>query len=338
MEINELQHQDFIWTWKSNARSSKVSLWLPYLQGVDKLAKGKDTYRFSYNGGAVDCPLNRLEFIMVYGASGHLSIEFLDRLSAYKIPFFIHRRNIVSPYVFYPTSLKSDKDILTPQILARENKIKRVYIARTLIKERVKRFSARIVIPVSKVGLLNKARTIEGIRAIEAQITKRYWSKFYDELGLKASRREDNNPVNEALDAGSYFLFGIILRWVLFHKLSPTHGFLHEPTSYPALCYDLMEPFRYLVEDSVAHAYSLGETNSKALTQATFSGIKARLDETVYVPSTRQRVARKNLLHGIVLALRSYLVSETTRFVVPVEGQKKGGRPPKVAFRLPGGK
>lgn len=61
-----------------------------------------------------------------------------------------------------------------------------------------------------------------------------------------------------------------------------------------------------------------------------------RLQEIVYVPQTRQEIKRKNLLHGIVLSLRSYLLGETKRFVVPTEGTKNGGRPMKLSFRLPG--
>lgn len=32
-----------------------------------------------------------------------------------------------------------------------------------------------------------------------------------------------------------------MLRWVLLHRVSPTHGFLREPTEYPSLVYDLIE-------------------------------------------------------------------------------------------------
>ena len=35
-EIEEEQHQDFIWTWKSNGRGNKVSVWLPYFSEVSK--------------------------------------------------------------------------------------------------------------------------------------------------------------------------------------------------------------------------------------------------------------------------------------------------------------
>jgi hypothetical protein len=74
----------------------------------------------------------------------------------------------------------------------------------------------------------------------------------------------------------------------------------------------------------------------KDLTEATLSEIKASLDEVVFAPSHRTHVRRKNLLHGAVLSLRSYLLGDTKRLVLPTEGSKIGGRPPKMSYHLPG--
>jgi len=64
--------------------------------------------------------------------------------------------------------------------------------------------------------------------------------------------------------------------------------------------------------------------------------MKSSLDEVVFVPSHRTHVRRKNLLHGAVLSLRSYLLGDTKRLVLPTEGEKIGGRPPKMSYKLPG--
>ena len=339
MEINEYQHPDFIWTWKTNKRSKKVGLWLPYLQSIEKLPKGKsDRYRFAFNGGEVTCHLKEIDFLMFYGATGSISIELLDKLATYKIPLLIHRRNMTRPYVFYPSLSEMQPDILTRQIRARENQIRRAYIARTLIHARFKSMEEHIVISRTDYQRLAKLRSLGSIRALEAKVTKRYWGAFYRSVGMEGTtRRDKNQKVNTALDAGSFFLFGVLLRWALFHKLSPCHGFLHEPTSYPSLCYDLMEPYRYLIENSVADACKDMDTSDDyPLTARSLQFLKAGLEEEVYVPATRQIVAEKNLLHGVVLALRSYLLGNTRRFFIPTKGIKKGGRPPKAGYALPG--
>ena len=96
-----------------------------------------------------------------------------------------------------------------------------------------------------------------------------------------------------------------------------------------------MEPFRYIIEQAVQQAcQEIDESGS--LVAYTIENMKLLLEETVYVPATHQKVRRKSILHGIVLALRAYLIKDMNRFVLPLEGLRKGGRPPKVSYKLPG--
>ena len=143
--------------------------------------------------------------------------------------------------------------------------------------------------------------------------------------------------MQSALNAGSMFLSGVLLRWILMHRLSPSHGFLHEGSDYMGLVYDLMEPARYLIERAAAAGCEGCEEEAGQFAKRTLSSLKRSLDGVVYVPSTRQFVRRKNLLHGLVLALRAYLNGDMRRFVPPVAGARRGGRPPKVSYSLPGG-
>jgi hypothetical protein len=99
-----------------------------------------------------------------------------------------------------------------------------------------------------------------------------------------------------------------------------------------------MEPYRYLIEDTVFSVWSeaaepLTEKDAVARTMAR---LKQVLDESCFVPATRQCVRKKNLLHGITLALRSYILGDMKRFVIPTEGFANGGRPPAVNYKLPG--
>ena len=102
------------------------------------------------------------------------------------------------------------------------------------------------------------------------------------------------------------------------------------------LIYDLMEPSRHLIEQAVSKALERTASNSEELTKSTLSILKQSLDTIVYVPTTRQHVRQKNLLHGNVLALRAYLIGDMKRFVIPCAGQRKGGRPPKISYTMPG--
>ena len=334
MEIDKLQHPDSIWTWKTNSRRGKASLWLPYLSEV-KSMKG-DKYCFTYNGGSVEARLRDIDFIMLYGASGDLPVAFLDALNNQKIPLIIHRRNLSDPYLFLPTYHSDRQDILTAQIVARQNQIKAVYIARNLLKARIAKMAGTINVSGGIRKSIMACRSIIGLRSIEAQITKRYWKAYYGRMGIRRlTRRDRNEPINQALNAGSLFLSGVILRWVLYHRLSPQHGFLHVQSSYPSLVYDLIEPFRFVIEEAALQASK--ETSEKQkLVAYTIEIMKDLLEEQVYVPATRQQVRRKNTIHGAVLALRAYLIGDMSRFVLPMEGAKTGGRPIEVSYKLPG--
>lgn len=340
MEIQAFQHADSIWTWPSS-KSGKLSLWLPYFDRVEPArTREKDCFRFVYKGGEVSIPLKRVEFIMLYGASGYLPVEFLDRLSVYRIPLMIHRRNMPSPYLFFPDAGADPRDVLSQQILYRANQIRSVYIARTLIAARFRSMEYLIPVADSVYQKLARYRSVDEIRRLEAEVTARYWGAFYARLDLdeEVIRRDRSHPVNKALDAASYFVSGLILRWVLFHKLSPEHGYLHVQTSYPSLVFDLIEPYRYLFEQAVLEAHPQGGlTEGDWLTAKAIGYLKETLEEPAYVPVTRQTVRKKNLLHGGVMALRAYLVGDMARLVMPVEGKKQGGRPVKVSFRMPGG-
>jgi CRISPR/Cas system-associated endonuclease Cas1 len=197
-------------------------------------------------------------------------------------------------------------------------------------------------VAASSYRLLASARNVAQVRNIEAQHATRYWTAYFSRvLGEDASdvtRRADReHPVTSALDACSFFLTGIILRWVLFHKLSPFHGYLHQTTGYPSLVYDLIEPYRCWIGDAVEIAVTkVGAANGQQLTAASVTALKSILEESVYVPATRQTVRRKSLLHGAVLSLRAWLLRKQARLVLPVEGPKTGGRPPKLGFKIPG--
>ena len=336
MEINELSHPDSIWVYKGSRRGEKVSVWIPYLHEIKK-EKAKNTYLVSYRGGEFSMDLSKVDCIMVYGPVGNLPVSFLDALGNNRIPLLIHRRNLANPYYFLPARRADEKDMLTRQVLCRENQVKRAYIARTIIRERIKTLSAFIPPQNGALIKLNGSRSIPQIRSIEAQCAKEYWKSYYVKCGFSGiSRRDNERPVNQALNACSVFMAGIFLRWALLHRLAPTHGFLHEPSSYIALIYDLMEPVRWWMEAAVFEAVSQA-TDEKKYTPYALENLKKMMDVVVYVPVTRQTVRRKSVAHGLVLALRAYLMGDMRRLVLPAEGKQEAGRPMKISYRLPGG-
>lgn len=312
----------------------KKYLWLPYLSKIED--KNKEV-NFIFKGGETNIEYKDIHSIMIYGSSCDLSVDFLEKCCFYKIPIVYHRRNLPRA-TFISSTITTDKnDLITKQIMFRNNDKKRTYLAKRLISAKFK--SMNWLIPYKRDHLYG-IFDIDKIRNIEAWQSKVYWKEYFNQLGIKnGKRRDDNNEVKKTLDAVSKFVAGVILRWILYHNLSPFHGFLHEPTDYPALVYDLMEPYRGFFDEIVFK--TIKENQEKNLPSEknlpiAIENIKKILEQKVYVHSTRQITTFQELLHGIVLSLRVYLLQETRKFIIPMPEKPNGGRPIKAGFKLYG--
>ncbi len=81
--------------------------------------------------------------------------------------------------------------------------------------------------------------------------------------GLRFSNRYASDIINALLNYGYTVLAGEITKFVNALGLDPYHGFYHTThSSFPALVYDLIEPFRWLVE-STAYKFSLVDSHQR---------------------------------------------------------------------------
>lgn len=303
-------------------------MWLPYLQSIQETSKG--FFEFKYNGGAETSSLDTIQSIMIYGDSDYnLSVTYLDKIARAGIPIIIHRRNMTQPIYIIGGERPDPDDTISAQIKVRSSSRRVTHCARQLLTAKMKNMSW--LVPPEK---LPPFASVDSLRNIEAKHAKKYWREFFTKLGHPEWTRRAKNPAAIALDAHSKFISGIILRWCCYHHLSPYHGFLHTPTDYPSLIYDLMEPYRGLFDQIL-----LSEWIHKKPDQYLTSGIaiaKDFLNEKCYVPLTRQIVTNQELLHGIVLSLKYYCLGRQRKFLIPLSGKPNGGRPPKVDFLLYG--
>ncbi|MGH7141344.1 MAG: CRISPR-associated endonuclease Cas1 [Minisyncoccia bacterium] len=310
----------------------KSSLWLPYLSTI--AIKGERLVG-AYKGGEFDEKLEDIASIMIYGSSCPLSQEVLEMSARWKIPVCFHRRNMTNVVWISGGTQGSKNDLLTKQILFREDARKRSHIARKLLDAKFRSMQWLMPYPSDlKPGL-----SVTQMRAIEARHARAYWDKYYALLGMKGNRRKREDAVRNVLDAVSKFVSGILLRWIIYHRLSPQHAYLHEPTEYPALVYDLMEPYRGYIEKIVLNAVRAAiseQIEEKLWVGYAIAQVEDYLDGIVYVDATRQLVTFQELMHGSVLALRAYFIGEAQRYILPVPGKPNGGRPKKVGYRLYG--
>ncbi|MDD9867987.1 MAG: CRISPR-associated endonuclease Cas1 [Candidatus Campbellbacteria bacterium] len=316
---------------------SKIPIWLPYTSDI---SWQKDKATFKFKGGVLDIPWSRISSILFYGAVCPLDEEFLQLCIRYNIPICIHRRHMSKAIWITGTTTTNIDDILTKQIIFRENKIKSLHIARKLLLAKVK--SMEWLLPNNKhtIHKIKFAKSVKDLRSIEALHAVRYWKKYYAKLGNKESeRRNRKNVISSVLNAVSKLISGVILRYITYHKMSPYHGFMHIPTDYPSLVYDLMEPYRGYIEKNIFETIKgVHKTNrdNKNLVAFATKGVEDLLDKKVYTHQTRQIVTFQELLHGNILALRAYLLGDAKKFIVPIPGRPLGGRPKKVGYKLYG--
>lgn len=361
--LKQKDSPDFIWTHVKSASGYKRIYWIPYL--VEIKDKSAGIWLVKYHGGEIELDLNIVDSLMFYGKDGAISIEFLGECAKHKILILMHRRTSKDVGIFYNGNTSSTTINLVKQILARENKIKACYIAKVLVREQIQQRQVYFkelgengfFMSSSFFKRLAAVKTVDEVRVLESQAALRFWNMFFaktQEL-LKTSGVAEGNPlvsfkedhsthsnfvqtrrgagpIQDALNACSVFLTGIVLRWVLLHRLSPAHGYLHVNSGYEGLVFDLVEPFRWLIEKAVLDAIKTNGLNY--LVSRAIDNLKFELEKTVYI-NTGQYAQNKTAIHGIVLSLVAYLKGSSPRFVVPVQStpSKKLRKP---LFRLPG--
>jgi DNA polymerase III epsilon subunit family exonuclease len=310
-------------------RPKKSPLWLPYLQSIKETKRG--IFEFVFNGGEETVPADQILSIMVYGTSDTaLDPRILTKLCGRGIPIVIHRRT-VERSIYIASGPRADPDdTLSAHLIKRSQSRAATHVARQLLKAKMSSMSW-LVEPKN----LPQYADIDKLRNIEAVHAKGYWDAWFERIGHPQWHRRSKNPASEALDAVSKFCSGITLRWITYHNLSPFHGFLHTPTDYPTLIYDLLEPYRGLVDFIVLRTILATEDEKKWVPYC-IAAVKSWLSTQTYVPLTRQIATNQELFHGIVLSLKFYVLGRQRIFHVPLPGKPQGGRPAKVEFKLYG--
>jgi CRISPR-associated endonuclease Cas1 len=312
-------------------KSKKLPIWLPYTSSIE--IKGQNL-KFTYKGGICSTSINQLHSIMFYGSVCDLNQSFLELCSKNNIPICIHRRNM-SQAVWIVPSTKSyfKEDLLSLQIQFRNSIKKSTHICKKILDAKFKSMEWLVSKPYNWKLCSYSQKEMINIEAIHAA---RYWKIYYKLLGYENENRRSKNSLSTALDAASKFYSSIFLRWIIYHKLSPHHGFIHIPNSYPSLVYDLVEPYRGYIEKVIFDKIQSLTPKPKDLTGIVISTIEEFLDQKIYTNSTRQIVTFQELFHGSVLALRSYLLGESKGLILPTPNKPNGGRPIKAGYRLYG--
>lgn len=220
--------------------------------------------------------------VVIDGHSGYLSLQALHWLSRNRVPVFVMNFDgtLISS-ILPPMPVKAD--LRAAQIQAANDPQKKFTIARALVQAKIarslqvldwlgERYDIDKEIRLTKLesSKLSRTTTVPGVRVVEGRVARRYWEAFgkvlpehLDFQGRRTSSHQNNaaDPVNLSLNYGYGFLEGEIRKAINSVGLEPSVGFLHDVSDYQtkqSLVYDLQEPFRWLVDFSVVHAFESG--------------------------------------------------------------------------------
>ncbi len=180
-----------------------------------------------------------------------------------------------------PAPIKAD--LRAAQFEAANDPKKKFTIAHALVQAKItrslqvldwlgQRYDIQREVRVAKreAAKLGQASTVSQLRTVEGQVALRYWEAFgkvlpewLDFQGRMTSTHQNHasDPFNAALNYGYGFLEAECRMAINSVGLEPAVGFLHDFSDYQtkeSLAYDLQEPFRWLVDLSVVHAFESG--------------------------------------------------------------------------------
>jgi CRISPR-associated protein Cas1 len=226
--------------------------------------------------------------IVVEGHSGYVSMQALHWLARNNIPLFIMNYDgaIISQVL---PSIPVKADLRIAQIDTSRDPEKKLKIAKALVQAKIVRslqfldwlaerydITRETQITKHETIKFSKASTISQLRTVEGRTALRYWEAFrrcmpeplrFQGRMVKTKAMNAIDPVNLALNYGYGFLKCEARTAVNCVGLEPAVGYLHEPSAQQtreSLVYDLMEPFRFLVDLAVIQSFEIGklDTNS----------------------------------------------------------------------------
>ena len=226
--------------------------------------------------------------IVIESHSGYVSLQALHWLSRNDTPVFImnYEGSIISS-LLPPIPIMPHLRIA--QIKAIDKPETKFTIAQNLVQAKLARsiqvldwlaesydIKRELRATGNEAVKLSKATSTTGLRTVEAHVAQRYWEAFRkclpQRLGFKSRLTLSGNynasdPVNLALNYGYGFLQGEVRMAINSVGLEPAVGFLHDSADYQtkeSLVFDLMEPFRFLIDLVVLQAFATGKLNSES--------------------------------------------------------------------------
>ena len=223
--------------------------------------------------------------IVIDGHSGYVSLQALHWLSNNKVPLFVMNYDGTLISSVLPPSV-TQAHLRGAQFQAAADSTRKFEIAHALVQAKINRslevlewlteaydIEKEAEITKREAARLPKAKNTVELRSVEARVALRYWEAYRQCLpeGLRFKGRladgtnaNASDAVNLCLNYGFGFLQGEVRMTINTIGLESAVGFLHDSAEYQtkeSLVFDLMEPYRFLIDLVVLQAFGTGKLN-----------------------------------------------------------------------------
>jgi CRISPR-associated protein Cas1 len=215
-------------------------------------------------------PIESVDALFTYGMVNFNS-RLLSFLARYEIPLHVFTHKGFYSGTFYPRGTNFSGKLLLKQAAYVSDPLKRIIIARELIKAAAYNIlsnlrhhhsrGANLRPAIELIGELqdsiDSAEDINTLMGIEGNIRYFYYECWEDiiQVPINFQKRVKNPPsdmVNSMISFGNVMLYSTCLTEIYRSKLHPGLGFLHQPgDKRNSLSFDIAEIFKPLIVDRV---------------------------------------------------------------------------------------
>lgn len=219
-------------------------------------------------------PLSTLDHIHILGKTS-LTTPLLYACKDNDVPIILSSLQFRLYGVFLPPTPSSTETAIK-QVLAKSNQHYSLKLAQGFITDKsLAQFSL-----LKKKKLISQAEysynthywleniqstsTISQLMGVEGAISKLYFSTLFSNYHwIRRLPRAKEDPMNTLLDIGYSILFNATLSLVNRSSLIPQIGYLHaDYYQRPSLVCDIMEPFRYIIDDTLLKWMTYHDVNT----------------------------------------------------------------------------
>lgn len=252
-----------------------------------------------------------------YGES--LKKEVLTWAMKQGVTIVIHHTHNDGVLVITPEGKTHKNSVIEQQILIRAKDQKRLPIVRRILMSKFRAHEWITAETASRSKEKYGVFTLSNYLLKEAHAAKKYEQLLKERFELIPVKW---SAIEGLRKAGVKLLIGKLNRWILYYGMHQSFGFLHTQTSYCALAYDLVEPYRAWV-DMFLDTYLRSLNGDQVSASAFGNGLIEFMKESVYSQELGKETTRSEILKECVHGFKAYLEHRSDRLLIPFEDAKR---------------